>query len=213
MSADSALELAKLLIDHPDIAEAMKGMAVVHNTYNGPATVYIGCSFGGNGGGGGNKSPSSKGRKGRGRPTVTLDTSFEDEEVADEEEDGEDTSPAPAPAPAPTVSEPASSSPPISAPAPVVDNGWGGSASNATSTSAPAPVEAPKMGYQEASKIWARLDGLSERGEITEEVPSINQLKDAHPNWVIAFSAVADHQLDAVIAAFNLGPSSSPSPF
>lgn len=215
MSADSALELAKLLINNPDIAEAMKGMTVVHNTYNnnGPTVVYIGCSFGGNGGGGGNKSPSSKGRKGRGRPTVTLDTSFEDEEVADEEEDGEDTSPAPAPAPAPTVSEPASSSPPISAPAPVVDNGWGGSASNATSTSAPAPVEAPKMGYQEASKIWARLDGLSERGEITEEVPSINQLKDAHPNWVIAFSAVADHQLDAVIATFNLGLSSSPSPF
>lgn len=212
MSADSALELAKLLIDHPDIAEAIKGMAVVHNTYKGPTTVYIACSFGGNGGGG-NKSPSSKGRKGRGRPTVTLDTSFEDEEVADEEEDGEDTSPAPAPAPAPTVSEPASSSPPISAPAPVVDNGWGGSASNATSTSAPAPVEAPKMGYQEASKIWARLDGLSERGEITEEVPSINQLKDAHPNWVTAFGAVPDDKLDAVIAAFNLGVSSPPPPF
>lgn len=210
MSADSALELAKLLIDHPDIAEAMKGMAVVHNTYNnnGPTTVYIGCSFGGNGGGG-NKSPSSKGRKGRGRPTVVLDTSVEDEEVADEDEN--DTSPTPAPAPGPTVSAPASSSPPPSSPA--ADNGWGGSASNATSTSAPAPVEAPKMGYQEASKIWARLDHLSNEGEISEEVPSINQLKDAHPNWVIAFSAVADHQLDAVIAAFNLGPSSSPSPF
>lgn len=182
MSADSALELVKLLIDHPDIAEAMKGMAVVHNTYNGPTTVYIGCSFGGNGGGGGNKSPSSRGRKGRGRPTVTLDTSVEDEEVAQEEDEEaeEDTSTAPAPAPAPTVS-------------------------------VPAPVEAPKMGYQEASKIWARLDGLSERGEITEEVPSINQLKDAHPDWMQAFS-VADDQVEGVIRAFNADPSSPPSP-
>lgn len=210
MSADSALELAKLLIDHPDIAEAIKGMAVVHNTYNnnGPTTVYIACSFGGNGGGG-NKSPSSKGRKGRGRPTVVLDTSVEDEEVADEEEDENDTSPTPAPGP--TVSAPASSSPPPSSPA--ADNGWGGSASNAIPTSAPAPVEASKMGYGEASKIWARLDHLSNEGEISEEVPSINQLKDAHPNWVTAFTAVADHQLDAVIAAFNLGLLPSPSPF
>lgn len=206
MSADSALELAKLLIDHPDIAEAIKGMAVVHNTYKGPTTVYIACSFGGNGGGG-NKSPSSKGRKGRGRPTVVLDTSVEDEEVADEDEDENDTSPTPAPAPAPTVSAP----PPTSTPA--ADNGWGGSASNAIPTSAPAPVEAPKMGYGEASKIWARLDRLSNEGEISEEVPSINKLKDAHPNWLAAFGAVPDDKLDAVIVAFNLGFSSPPSPF
>ena len=182
MSADSALELAKLLINNPDIAEAMKGMTVVHNTYNnnGPTVVYIGCSFGGNGGGGNNKSPSSKGRKGRGRPTVTLDTSVEDEEVAQEDEEAEeDTAPAPAPAPAPTVS---------------------------------APAEAPQMGYQEASKIWDLLDRLSEEGEITEEAPSVSDLKVAHPDWVQAFS-VPHNQLDAVITAFNADPSSPPSPF
>lgn len=182
MSADSALELAKLLIDNPHIAEAMKGMAVVCNTYsnNGPTTVYIGCSFGGNGGGG--NSPSSKGRKNKGRPTVTLDTSAEDEEVADEDEgDGEDTSLIPTPA-------------------------------DATSTPAPAPVEAPQMGYQEACKIWARLDGLSNDGEIDEKVPSVNDLKVAHLNWVQAFN-VADDRLNAVITAFNADSSSLPSPF
>lgn len=180
MSADSALELAKLLIDHPDIAQAMKGMAVVHNTYNGPTTVYIGCSFGGNGGGGGNKSPSSKGRKGRGRPTVTLDTSVEDEEVAQEEDEEAEEDTSTAPAPAPTVS-------------------------------VPAPAEAPQMGYQEASKIYARLDGLSGEGQISEEVPSINTLKVAHPDWMQAFS-VADDQVEGVIRAFNADPSSRPSP-